>query len=89
MIDLDTYDEDPRPARKGFRPKPGLARHSPIPRPPIAHRWCPTLKTCYLSEAEAMMQAVRVQLHLGKTQRPYDCPHCPFWHLTTQPPRHG
>lgn len=55
-------------------------------------RTCPaTGKRPYPSQLAAENAAVTYHLRLGSESRPYRCPHCDCWHLTTQtrPPHLG
>lgn len=40
-------------------------------------------KRRYLAEIEARIAAGKYVALYGVTQRPYRCPNCSFWHLTT------
>jgi hypothetical protein len=45
---------------------------------------CKSQKKRFLFESDAKAFAEKVKSLLGKTQKPYLCPHCKNWHLTTQ-----
>jgi len=44
---------------------------------------CPSRKKRYFTEVDAVAAVARILRGMGKTQKPYQCPHCDNWHLTT------
>lgn len=44
-------------------------------------------KVRHPNEDEAIKASRRVNRRYGQRQRPYECPHCDGWHLTSKP--HG
>jgi hypothetical protein len=45
---------------------------------------CPSGKRSFSSKAEAHREAKKVRRHRSVRLRPYDCPLCAWWHLTSQ-----
>lgn len=48
-------------------------------------RFCLSGKIAYCSQDDALAAARRIGRRSGHDYRPYQCPTCRFWHLTTRP----
>jgi len=50
---------------------------------PVVPR-CPSRKLRFLLRADAVAKSQNIAKNLNKKQKPYKCPHCRNWHLTTE-----
>ena len=51
---------------------------------PLTDRSCPQHKIAFSTERRALQNAAMAYKADGTVLRPYKCPHCRLWHLTSK-----